>query len=241
MIVVDLDKQLQSSQLTPAGDTEAIRHLEQAITGGKHWYIALLEAIGLWKAAEETHNGRTYRYLIAGEAFDWLLLAERLCEIVDGLLPDDEKTALLFYGKPPLDLTIDKFKELIGSSKYHQYLNYFYGITTEEALIRAVQEEVRKEKWTLGLNKEHDYDNEVYQRIYGATKAVLLKRFRRENGYPQLKSISLTELKEFTYWLFKYRLKHCDKARVASDTKKALTQLKSNGFPRNLATGKATY
>jgi len=56
---------------------------------------------------------------------------------------------------------------------------------------------------------------------------VLLKRFRRENGYPQLKSISLTELKEFTYWLFKYRLNHCDKARVASDTKKALTQLRS--------------
>ncbi len=232
--MVNLDNQLQSSQLTPAGDTEAIRHLEQAITGGKHWYIALLEAIGLWKAAEETHNGRTYQYLIAGEAFDWLLLAERLCEIVDGLLPGDEKTALLFYGKPPLDLTIDKFKELIGSSKYHQYLNYFYGITTEEALIRAVQEEVRKEKRTLGLNKEHDYDSEVYQRIYGATKAVLLKRFRRENGYPQLKSISLTELKEFTYWLFKYRLNHCDKARVASDTKKALTQLKSNGFPGNL-------
>lgn len=234
MTVVDLDNQLQSSQLTPAGDTEAIRHLEQAITSGKHWYIALLEAIGLWKAAEETHNGRTYRYLIAGEAFDWLLLAERLCEEVDGLLPDDEKAALLFNGKPPLDLAIEKFKKLIGSSKYHQYLNYFYGITTEEALIWAVGEEVRKERRTLGLNKEQDYDNEVYQRIYGATKAVLLKRFRREKGYPQLKSISLTELKEFTYWLFKYRLNHCDKARVASDTKKALTQLKDNGFPKNL-------
>ncbi len=239
--MVDLNNQLQSSQLTPAGGAEAIRFLEQAIIGGKHWYIALLEAIGLWKATEETHNGRTYRYLIAGEAFDWLLLAERLCEAVDGLLPDDERAALLFYGKPPLDLTIEKFKELIGSSKYHQYLNYFYGITTEEALIWAVQDEVRKERRTLGLNKEHDDDNEAYRRIYGATKAVLLKRFRREKGYRQFKSISLTELKEFTYWLFKYRLNHCDKARVASDTKKALTQLKSNGFPRNLVTSKATY
>ncbi|GAJ06868.1 unnamed protein product [marine sediment metagenome] len=194
----------------------------------------------MWKAAEETHNGRTYRYLIAGEAFDWLLLAERLCEAVDGLLPDDERVALLFYGKPPLDLTIEKFKELIGSNKYHQYLNYFYGITTEEALIWAVQEEVRKERRTLGLNKEHDYDNEAYRRIYGATRAVLLKRFRHEKDYPQLKSTSLTELKEFTYWLFKYRLNHCDKARVASDTKKALTQLKSNGVPGKLVTGKAT-
>jgi len=231
--MVDSDKRLQSSQLTPAGGAEAIRYLEQAITGGKHWYIALLEAVGLWETAEETHNGRTYRYLIAGEAFDWLLLAERLCEAVDGLLPDDEKTALLFYGKPPLDLTIEEFKELIGSSKYHQYLNYFYGITTEEALIQAVQEEVRKERQILVPNKEHDYDNETYRRIYGATKAVLLKRFRREKGYPQRRSINLTELKEFTYWLFKYRLNHCDKARVASDTKKALNQLKSNGFPGN--------
>jgi hypothetical protein len=138
MIVVDSNNQLQPSQMTSAGDIEAIRHLEQAITSGKHWYIALLEAIGLWKAAEETHNRRTYRYLIAGEAFDWLLLAERLCEAVDSLLPADEKTALLFYGKPPLDLTTEEFKKLIGSSKYHQYLNYFYGITTEEALIGAV-------------------------------------------------------------------------------------------------------
>jgi hypothetical protein len=61
-----------------------------------------------------------------------------------------------------------------------------------------MREEVRKERWPLGLNKELDYDNEVYQRIYGATKTALLKRFRREKGYRQLKSIGLTELKEFT-------------------------------------------
>lgn len=230
MIVTDLNNQLESSQFTPTSDAEVIEYLEQAINGGKHWYIALLEAIGLWKTAEETYNGRTYRYLIAGEAFDWLLLAERLCQTVDGLLPDDEKTALLFYSQPPLDLTIEKFKELIGS-KYHQYLNYFYGITTEDALIGAVRDEVRKERQILVPNKEHDHDNEVYRRIYGATKAVLLKRFRSEQGYPRLKSISLTELKEFTYWLFKYRLNHCDKARVASDTKKALVQLKKNDYP----------
>jgi len=155
-------------------------------------------------------------------------------------VPEDEKASLLFHGRPPLALTVKEFKELIGDTKYHQYLNYFYGITVEEALLLAVREEVRKERRTLGLNKEHDHNNEAYRRIYGATEAVLLKRFRREKVYPQLKSISLTELKEFTYWLFKYRLNHCDKARVASDTLKALTRLKSNGFPRNLVTGKAT-
>jgi len=216
----------QGLTVTSRGNTEVIRYLEQAITDGKHWYVALLEAIGLWTAAEENHNGRSYHYLIAGEAFDWLLLAERLCETVDGLLPEAEKIALLFHSEPPIKLTKEKFKELIGSSKYHQYLNYFYGITVEEALILAVQEEVRKERRTLGYGNEHGVVNEVHRRIYGATKAILLKRFRREKGYPKLRSISLTELKEFTYWLFKYRLKLCDKAKLASDTKKALERLR---------------
>ncbi len=209
---------------------EAIRHLEQAIIGGKHWYLALLEAIRLWTESEETYNGRHYRYLIDGEALDWLLLAERLCEAVDDLVPEDEKLSLLFQGRPPLKLSKEKFKGLIGGAKYRQYLNYFYGITVEEALVLAVWGEVRKELRTSGYNNEHNLVNEVYQRIYGATRATLLKRFRREKGYPQLRSISLTELREFTYWLFKYRLNNCDKARVASDTKKALGQLASAKF-----------
>jgi hypothetical protein len=212
------------------GNIEAIRHLEQAIIAGKHWYIALLEAIRLWTESEETYNGRHYHYLIDGEAFDWLLLAERLCEAVDDLVPEEEKLALLFRSQPPIRLTKERFKELIGGAKYRQYLNYFYGITVEEALILAVQGEVRKERRTSGYNNEQNLVNEVYHRIYGATKATLLKRFRREKGYPQLRSITLTELKEFAYWLFKYRLKNCDKARVASDTKKALAQLAANGF-----------
>ena len=218
---------IQDLIVTHGGNAKAIRHLEQAILGGKHWYIALLEAIELWTGSDETYNGRHYRYLIEGEAFDWLLLAERLCEAVDSLLPEEGKITLLFHGKPPIKLTKEKFKQLIGSGKYHQYLNYFYGITVEEALILAVQEEVRKEKRTLGYKNEHNLINEVYQRIYGVTKAVLLKRFRKEKGYPQARYINLAELKEFTYWLFKYRLKQCDKARVASDTKKALAWLNS--------------
>jgi hypothetical protein len=222
----------QSAQdkATSSDSALAIKHLEQAILTGQHWYIALLEAIGLWTDGEETLNGRHYQYLIDGEAFDWLLLAERLCEAVDELLPEEEKMALLFHGQPPVSLSQDKFKALIGSVKYRQYLNYFYGITVEEALVLAVQEEIRKEKRILGYNKEHNLTDEVYQRIYGATRPVLLKSFRREKGYPHLKSISLTELKEFSYWLFNYRLKNCDKARIASDTKKALERLNANGF-----------
>ena len=230
------DLKNNGSQLTAAGDAAAIKHLEQAIASGQHWYLALLEAVGLWDTTEETHNERTYLYLIDGEAFDWLLLAERLCQAVNGLLPEDEETNLLFYGEPPLDLPAEKFKELIGSAKYHQYLNYFYGITVEEAVIWAVQEEVRKERWIAGYYKEQDVTNEACRRIYGTTKAVLLRRFRRGKGYAQLKFTTLTELKEFTYWLFKYRLKQCDKARVASDTRKALDWLKNHGLSSQLDT-----
>ncbi len=223
-----------NSPVTAAGDAAAIRHLEQAIANGQHWYLALLEAIGLWETAEEILDGRVYHYLIAGEAFDWMVLSERLCQAVDSLLPEDEKNAFLLSGKPPLNPPAEQFRELIGNVKYHQYLNYFYGITVEEALILVAQEEVRKERWISGLGKDKDTSNEAYRRIYGATNATLLRHFRRGKDYPQLKAISLTELKEFTYWLFQYRLKQCDKARVASDTNKALKWLKRKGLSTQL-------
>ena len=217
-----------------SADTEAISHLRQAINGGKHWYVALLEAIKLWQSSEETYNERHYRYLIDGEAFDWLLLAERLCGTINDLVPEDEKMALLFHGKPPMDITGETFRELIGTVKYHQYLNYFYGVAVEEALILAVQEEVRKEKRVSGINREEDVTNEVYRRIYGDTRDLLLGYFRQEKGYPHRQDITLNEIKEFNYWLFKYRLKHSEKAKVASDTKKGLDWLNKFGISRQL-------
>jgi len=206
-------------------DSEAIRHIKEAIAQGKHWYIALLEAIGLWTTAEETYNGRNYRYLIANEAFDWLLLAERLLEEVFHLIPEKEALDLLFWGKAPIELSKEEFRDLIGEAKYCAHLNYFYGITVEEALMLAVEEEARKEQRVRGFNEKSHLSDEVFQRIYGAPMNILLRRFRKEKGYPQRNSMELSELKEFTYWLFKYRLKECDKARVASDTKKALKEL----------------
>jgi hypothetical protein len=238
------DDQLTASQTTSVNDAEAIRHLEQTITAGKHWFLALLEAMGLWVSAEENLNERTYRYLIDGEAFDWLLLAERLCQTVDSLLPVNEKDALLFHTRPPFNLSSKEARELIGSSKYRQYLNYFYGVTVEGTLLLAVQEEVQKEKGPLGCDSEEKIADEAFQRIYGGNKATLLKRFRQERGYSQLKSTTITELKEFTYWLFKYRLQQCEKAKVASDTKKALDYLRKQwarkGFFGAMATEDST-
>jgi hypothetical protein len=209
----------------------AVEYLKSELAAGKHWFLALLEAIGLWEIPAEVYNGRTYCYLIADEAFDWLLLAQRLCESIDGLIPQEEKDNLIFHGKPPIEVSPDKFKNYIGVLKYQQYLNYFYGITVEEALIQAVRDEVRKERHVFGYREEEEHDDEVFRRIYGAGRMELLKSFRSERGHPQQRSISLTELKEFTYWLFKYRVKKCDRARVASDTKKGLKRLTASGYP----------
>ncbi len=217
---------------TATADAKAIGHLRRSIEAGRHWYLALLEAIGLWASAEEVRDGCTYHYLIAGEAFDWLRLAGRLCEAVDGLLPVEERAALLFGGRPPLQLAETEVRRLIGDIKFNQCLNYFYGVAVEEALVLAVQAEVRKERRVLGYADHSDVANEAYRRIYGSTRIVMLRRFQRERGCPQLRSISLAELKEFAYWRFRYRLANCDNTRVASDTRKALQQMEAAGYHR---------
>ena len=206
-------------------DLEAIRQLRQAVADGKHWYTALLEAIGLWSSGEEVHRGQHYRYLIGNEAFDWLLLAERLCLEIDGAFSEDEKADLLFFGVPPIDLPQKEFKRLIGEAKYRAYLNYLYGVTVEEALVAVVEEEIYRERKCFVNCQDGVVQQEAYHRVYGADLATLLGWFRQEKGNPVGNSMTLCEQKEFVYWLFKYRLDHCDKARVASDTKKALQWL----------------
>jgi hypothetical protein len=208
----------------------AIRHFQISLASGKHWYLALLESIGLWTDETEEFQQQHYRYLIEGEAFDWLLLAERLCESVNGRIPEDEKYSLLFQGQPPLPITIEEFRKFIGDGKYHQFLNFFYGITVEEALVQAVREEVRKERRANGWRYQTGEEDETFTRIYGETEIALLKKFRREKHFPQNSNSSLAERKEFTYWCFKFRVRESEKARVASDTHKGLDWLAKNSY-----------
>ena len=95
----------------------------------------------------------------------------------------------------------------------------------EEALQLAVEEEVHKERRSRVWSGREPLDEVVFQRIYGRGRQELLTESRTQRGLPNGDSISFQELKEFTYWLFKYRLHQCDRARVASDTRKALAQL----------------
>jgi hypothetical protein len=207
---------------------EAIERFKSELASGKNWYLALLEAAKNWPASQETVGDQTYDYIIAGEAFDLLQLAERLLKAAGKLVPEEEKVAFLFHNQPPLTLTPDQTKELLGDERFGQYLNFFYGITVEEALLQAVEEEVRKEEQGLNVHNEAQIIDETYHRVYEVHQRVLLHQFRREKGYPAGGSISLEQMKEFSYWRFKYRLQHCDKARIASDTKKALDWMRKN-------------
>jgi len=57
----------------------------------------------------------------------------------------------------------------------------------------------------------------------------LLLEFRQQASLLPRGDLSLTDVKEFTYWLFKRRLRLWDPARVASDTQRGIEQLKLLG------------
>ena len=228
------DKDTSGAPSTPPGEAvglareegEAIRQLKEAVRSGKEWQVALLEAVSLWTLPAEEFLGRHYQYLVHGEAFDWLLLAERLCYELDGVVPIEEKEQLLLRGKLGSNVSTRDFQQLIGYNKHRAYLNYYYGVVVEEALQLAVEEEVRKQHLARGFSDSEDLVEEAFVRIYEATKTDLLKTYLGERTGKAAKSLTLTELKEFTYWLFKRRLEMWDPARVASDTRKGLDKLR---------------
>ena len=204
---------------------ETIDYLRQVIAAGEHWYIALLKAMSRWDQAEEVIDERHYRYLIGGEAFDWLLLAERLVEELDGAVSSRDRDALLYHGHPPLEIEEEEFQALIGTPKYQAHLNFLYGVIVEEALQLAVEEEMAKEQHAHVWSASEIDGAGVFHRIYGKSQVELLQEFQKERGIAPSDSLDLTELKEFTYWLFKYRVRSLEGARVASDTRKGLAAL----------------
>ena len=160
----------------------AIAHLREAIEEGKHWYPALLEAIGLWAAPEELYQGQPLCYLIAGEAFDWMVLARRLCDSVDGLIPKEELAQLLERTHPPIEVSNDDFKNMVGGSKYRALLNYWYGVDVEEALVKALVESISKERMAAGLASKRDVSDMAFQRAYGGTRPHCWRNSLRVGG-----------------------------------------------------------
>lgn len=204
---------------------EALLHFRTMLSAGAPWHRALLEAMGRWTLPEEVINGRQYRYLLLGEAFDWLLLAERLCADVNGAIPPEETERMLFSGKIPDTVNEDQFRDYLGPSKYRAYMNYRYGVTLEEALQLVAEEEVRKRHMSRSRAATDDLTDEAYDRLYGRPRSELLKMFQKETKKDRRRNLSMSDLKEFTYWLHKRRIKLWDPARVASDTRKAIRRL----------------
>ena len=220
-----VDEPSQAASEPSQGEPDAVRHLREAVHAGADWHRAIIEAMGMWTLTEEEYEGRTFQYLVHNEAFDWLLLAERLCCELDGTVPAGEKERLLFNGALPDGVSAKDFQELLGFNKHRAYLNYWYGVVVEEALQLAVEEEVRKRHRAKGFSDSEDLVEEAFLRIYQASRTDLLTEFIAEKGDRRRKSLSLTEMKEFTYRLFKRRVKIWDPARVASDTRKGLDKL----------------
>jgi hypothetical protein len=219
---MDADAPDQAQQ---PGQQEAVANFRAALERGQPWPDALLDAMGAWPVAEEMYRKRRRRYFIAGEAFDWVLLAERLLDAADGLVPKREREDLLLRGRFPKDFDEDALRDRLGVEKYRGYLNYYYGVTVEEALQLAAEEQAHKRHISNGVRYKPDVTDEAFRAIYDGSLEEMLAKFREDTGLPNRRTMALRESKEFTYWLFKYRVKHSEPARMASDTKKGLDQL----------------
>ncbi len=197
------------------------------------WQLALIETMALWPLASERIDGRNLVYLLAGEAFDWRTLAERILGAPDIPIPEEEREELLLNWALPAGLKEEEFRRLIGFAKGAGFLNYFYGVTVEQAILLAVEEEVRKRRYARGFAPDDVGVEVAYEILYGATRDELITEFGGETGGrvsrqsrgPERAAGNLGNIDHFTYWLFQRRFKNADPARIASDTRKGLELL----------------
>ena len=201
----------------------ALTHFRRALQQGTHWYMALLEAIALWEEPSERYRGRRLTYLIDGEALDWLLLAGRLCRDVRELIPPAELERLLLSGEAPVPLESGAFRDLIGPLKYRCFLNFFYGVTVEEALFFALEEEARRHSIVPGSRFDL---NPLFIDLYGSAEPVLIGEFLGKQKPLLSATMDVQQQKAYLYFLFKRRILYCLPARVASDTKRGLAELR---------------
>ena len=211
--------------------TDASAYFLGQLAAGAPWHRALLEAMGVWPLPEEIWKGRRYKYIVGREAFDWLLLAERLCAEAGDAIPTEELEMLLFHGVLPEPIEGDELRSLLGASKHQGYLNYHYGIVLEEALQLAAEESTRKRHIARGYVETgtgtEELVEDAFRHLYNDSRTNLLDEFRRSAGLVQRRSLSLTDLKEITYCLHKRRVNYWDPARVASDTRLAIRRLEA--------------
>lgn len=215
----------QGDSALTTDQTPAVQAFTEALGGGEHWYSALLGNVHLWSRDEECYGGRYFRYMIAGEALDLLLVMERISWDVRHLLPQDEYGAFFFYARPPFTYTDREFAHLLGAEMYRSYLNYFYGVTLEEVLLHAVEDEILKAT-NYGVTRDTRDPESPYTRLYGKNEHELLQDFSAERERSVNGVMTLTDWKEFFYWLFRQRVANSLPERLASDSQKGLDTLR---------------
>lgn len=214
----------EDGPLEPLAGVEAFL---RAMEAGEPWYPALLAVVARWTAPREVVDGVFFEYLVAGEAFDWLRLAQRLLEAAEEWLPEavpeDESEALLFHGTAPDGSDEAAFALAIGPAKHRAHLNFQYGVVVEEALLLSAEQELQKANQLAG--SRYAADIAAYERVYGKPLDELIETYREETDGDIVDGSSLGEWRAFTYWCSKYRFRLAEPARVASDTRKALALL----------------
>ena len=212
---------------------------ERVADSSMDWRRALVETMGQWPLARESVGERRFVYLIGGEAFDWRALADRLIEACCEEVPKAEREEMLTGSGLPANMGEDEWMRTLGVEKYRAHLNYVYGVTVEQALQVAVQEEICKRNVGNGYMPGEAECERAYERLYGMGLIELWAEFREEvpvslhsgsgaDGHARADgpvSGCVADGDEFAYWLFKRRVAKADPARVASDTRKGLLQL----------------
>ena len=99
------------SSTAPARTSEGtVDLLASSLADGKDWPTALVEAMAVWPSPREVHRGRERNYFIAGEAFDWLTLAERLLDTIRKQVPEGRE------GRAPVPRPVPAaFRQWTGS------------------------------------------------------------------------------------------------------------------------------
>ena len=188
--------------------------------------LQLLKNINNWAIGED--GDESYRdYFVAGEALDWKALANRIAitNVPVGELPNI--ASWLYNSDHTGGIEEEEFKALVGEEKHALHLNYFYGVLVERSLITMETEHILKGKLRNDAASIEQAGELAYINIYRATRQDLLEKFKLLKQIESGEWLSLTQVKEFTYFLFKHRVGNSLPAKTASDTKRGLTFLVS--------------
>ena len=204
-----------TSEANPSGANDAGRVLNDLSARvdaepGK-WRDHIFQAISRWSLPCEEIDDEPHVYFIAGEAFNWRRLAERLAWHITFLLNDDEESAMsewledahMFGG-----LEEAQFRRVLGHEKWRAFLNYFYGVTLERCLLLNIGARITKDRFAGGKRVNDDMLDEAFVSLYEASEFELWMAFASESGLEARSSATRTLAidDEFTYWLFKRRI-----------------------------------